>query len=572
MTKNYKCWPDGWPKTLNYPEMPVYGFLDQTAARVPDRIAVIFGGMELTYGELRELSNRFAAALQSLGVSKGDRVAVYLPNAPQFAVAYYGLLKAGAVFTPVSPLLSAEEVKKQLCDSGAETLVVLDLLYPNVMDILSSTPVTRVITTSIADCYSAVISALKPLGKFELPGTLDMAALLKEHEPLAEPVAIDAAKDLAHIAYTGGTTGVSKGVMLTHRSVVASVLQFACWMGGTSVEFADGVLRFLYPGDIDPARDRLLVLDKETALVVVPWFHSMGTIAYLNGNVVSGITMVLYPRFDAREYVGGVEKYRATVLGGAPQLFVPIVNLPDFHSYDLSGVRVVGSGSAPLPVVILEEMLNAISGVVCEAYGLSECTLAATMNPPFRSGIKVGSVGLPLFDTECKVVDVSTGEDLPAGMEGEICIRGPQVMLGYWRKPEESEGVLENGWLHTGDIGREDEDGYFFITDRKKDMIIYKGYNVYPREVEEILHRHPAVRQCAVVGKADPKGGEVPVAFVELKEGETAGAAEVMDFVNKQMAYYKKVREVIFLEQIPMSGIGKILKKDLRKMLENNEA
>ncbi|HQB29308.1 MAG TPA: AMP-binding protein, partial [Syntrophales bacterium] len=207
MTKNYKCWPDGWPKTLNYPEMPVYGFLDQTAARVPDRIAVIFGGMELTYGELRELSNRFAAALQSLGVSKGDRVAVYLPNAPQFAVAYYGLLKAGAVFTPVSPLLSAEEVKKQLCDSGAETLVVLDLLYPNVMDILSSTPVTRVITTSIADCYSAVISALKPLGKFELPGTLDMAALLKEHEPLAEPVAIDAAKDLAHIAYTGGTTG-----------------------------------------------------------------------------------------------------------------------------------------------------------------------------------------------------------------------------------------------------------------------------------------------------------------------------------------------------------------------------
>jgi long-chain acyl-CoA synthetase len=566
--KNFSCWPEGWPKSLNYPEIPVYGFLDQTATRVPDRRAIVFGGMELTYGELKNLSERFAAALIALGVKKGDRVAVHLPNCPQFAVAYYGLLKAGAVFTPVSPLLSAEEVLKQLKDCGAETLITLDILYPGVAEIIEQAGVKRVIGTSIADCYSPLITPLKILGKFEIPGVLDMVALLREYEPLEASVQIDSKKDLAHIAYTGGTTGNSKGVMLAHQTVVSSVAQFACWMGGSNLEMDNGVMKFVYPPGVDPKKDRLLVLDRETALVVVPWFHSMGTIAYLNGLVISGITMVVYPRFDPREYVGGVAKYNATVLGGAPQLFVPIVNLPDFDSYDLSGVRVAGSGAAPLSHAVLEKMLNAMGGVVCEAYGLSECTLAATSNPPFRTGLKVGSVGLPMFDTECKIVDVETGEDLPAGSEGEICVKGPQVMVGYWNRPDETADVLKDGWLYTGDVGKEDKDGYLYITDRKKDMIIYKGYNVYPREIEEILNRHEAVQQCAVVGKADPLGGESPVAFIELKDGSQAAAEDLLEFVNSKIAHYKKVREIIFLAQIPVSGVGKILKKELRALLK----
>lgn len=567
MKKNFKSWPEGWPKSLDYPEMPVYALLDQTAARVPDRIAIIFGGMELTYGELKNLSDRFLTALSTLGVKKGDRVAVHLPNCPQFAIAYYGLLKAGAVFTPVSPLLTAHEVQQQLRDAGAEILITLDLLYPGITEIIAPAGIKQVITTSLADCFNAVIAPLKILGKLEVPGTLDMAALLKEHAPGAVYPQLDVKKDLAHIAYTGGTTGVSKGVMLTHEIILSNVLQFACWMGGSQVEVVDGVLKFVYPPGIDPKQDRLLALDQETALVVVPWFHSMGAIGYLNGNVISGNTMVVYPRFDPREYIGGVAKYKAGVIGGAPQTYIPIVNLPDFETVDLSGIRVAGSGSAPLPLPILERMLQAMPGVVCEAYGLSECTLAVTMNPPFRSGIRVGSVGLPLFDTECKVVDVNTGEDLPAGSEGEICVRGPQVMLGYWNKPDETADVLKDGWLHTGDIGKEDGDGYFYITDRKKDMLIYKGYNIYPREVEKVILEHPAVQQCAVIGKPDPLGGEVPVAFLELRPGKKATMEEILNFTNSRIAYYKKVREVIFLDQIPVSGVGKVLKKELRKML-----
>ena len=567
MGKNFKSWPEGWPKSLEYPDVSVYALLDQTAARIPDRIAIIFAGMELTYGELKTLSDRFMAALRALGVKKGDRVAVHLPNCPQFAIAYYGLLKAGAVFTPVSPLSSSDEVQKQLMDAGADTLITLDLLYPGIMDIIEPSGIKNIITTSLADCFNSVIAPLKFLSKFEIPGTLDMTTLLKEHEPGIIDVELDVTKDLAHIAYTGGTTGVSKGVMLTHRIVMASVIQFACWMGGSRVETVDGIVNFIYPTGIDPRKDRLLAIDHETALIVVPWFHSMGTIAYLNGNVVSGITMVVYPRFDPKEYIGGVAKYHATILGGAPQLYVPIVNLPDFESYDLSGVRVAGSGAAPLPLPVLEKMLNAMTGIVCEAYGLSECTLAVSMNPPFRSGIRAGSVGLPLFDTECKVVDVITGQDLPAGSEGEICVRGPQVMLGYWNRHDETAEILKNGWLHTGDIGKEDEDGYFYITDRKKDLIIYKGYNVYPGEIEKIVIEHPAVRQCAVIGRPDPLGGEIPVAFVELKEGQQATMEEIMDFANSKIAYYKKVREVIFLDQIPVSGVGKVLKRELRKWL-----
>jgi long-chain acyl-CoA synthetase len=568
MSKNFKAWPEQWPRSLDYPEEPVFSFLDHTAARVPNRLAIIFGGMELTFGELKNLADRFANALASMGMEKGERVAIHLPNSPQFAIAYYGALKAGCIFTPLSPLLAPKETRYQLNDSGASTLITLDLLYPGIAQIIPETKIERVITTSIADCYNPIIAPLKPLGKIPVPGTVEMTALLKEHPPEAPQVDIDVYNDLAHLAYTGGTTGLSKGVMLTHRNVVVNALQFSNWPAGAQIEVRDGIPTRVFPPGVNPLRDRALAMDQETALVVVPWFHAMGTIGYLNGLVNGGTTMVVFPRFDPKEYLDAVQKYKATALGGAPQLFIPLVNLPGFHDHDLSSIKYVASGAAPLPLSVLEKMLEAFSGAVCEGYGLTECTMGATCNPPDRSKIRPGSVGLPVFDTECKVVDPQTGEDLPVGREGEICIRGPQVMKGYWNKPEETAIDLKDGWLYTGDIGREDEDGFFYITDRKKDLIIYKGYNVYPRELEEVLFQHPAVEQCAVVGRVDMEVGEAPVAFVQLRKGATASKEVLLDHTNSQVAAYKKLRDLIFLDAMPVSPAGKVLKRELRDRLK----
>lgn len=568
MAKNFTAWPEGWPRSLNYPQISVYALLEQTASRSPNRLAVIFGGMELTYRELKDLSDRFAAALQDMGVQKGDRVAIHLLNMPQFAIAYYGAMKIGAVFTPMSPLLAPREALHQLNDAEAETLISMDLFFPAVQSIIPETKVKRIITTSIADCYSAVIAPVKLLEKTVVPDTVDLAPLLKQYRPLEETAPIDVTKDLAHLAYTGGTTGVSKGVMLTHANVVANVLQYGNWGSGAQIEMDGDVLRAVYPPGVDPRRDRLTARDQETSLVVVPWFHAMGTVGYLNVQVYGGSTMVVFPRFDPKEYLDAAVKYKATMLGGAPQLYIPLVNLPDFETYDLSGIKVAASGAAPLAMAILDRMLDAFpNGVVQEGYGLTECTMGATANPPDRTAIRLGSVGLPIFDTEMKVVDVTTGEALPAGKEGEICIRGPQVMQGYWKRPEATAEVLRDGYLLTGDIGREDEDGFFYITDRKKDLIIYKGYNVYPREIEEVIFEHPAVQQCAVVGKPDPDTGEYPVAFVQLKAGADATEEDIMKHTNAQIAHYKKVRQVIIKASIPVSAAGKVLKKELRKEL-----
>jgi len=485
-------------------------------------------------------------------------------------VAYFGILRTGAVFTPLSPLLSPREVAYQLNDSGAETLISMDLLYPGISSAIPNTGVKRVIITSLADCFTALNAPLKPIGKTEIPDTLDMAALLRDHKPLAEDVAVDVKKDLAHLAYTGGTTGVSKGVMLTHFNVVANVIQVVHWMSGAQVEMIDGVITPVYPPGVDPKIDRLSNADEETALVVVPWFHAMGTVGYLTGQIYGGSAMVVLLRFDPREYMESIKKYKVTMLGGAPQLYIPLINLEDFDDYDLSGIKFAGSGAAPLPLAVMDKLLETFSGgVVNEGYGLTECTMCATLNPPFRETIRPGAVGIPVFDTEIKVVDPATGADLPSGSEGEICISGPQIMQGYWNRLEATAEVLKDGWLLTGDIGREDEDGFFFITDRKKDLIIYKGYNVYPRELEEIIFEHPAVQQCAVVGKPDPQGGEAPVAFIELKAGARATADEIMEHANPQIAHYKKIREVIFVDAIPVSGAGKVLKTELRKHFQN---
>jgi long-chain acyl-CoA synthetase len=505
-----------------------------------------------------------------MGLEKGEKVAIHLPNCPQFAIAYYGALKAGGIFTPLSPLLAPQEATYQLNDAEAKILISLDLVYPGVCSIVPDTKVEKVITTSIADCYNSIIQPLKPLEKIPVPDTIDMASLLKKHGTEVSELVFNVHEDLAHLAYTGGTTGLSKGVMLTHYNVVVNVCQFSNWFTGAQIDIKDGVPASVFPDGVDPIRDRPTAKDQETALVVVPWFHAMGTVGYLNNLINGGNTMVVFPRFEAQEYISAIKKYNATMIGGAPQLYIPLINLSDFDEYDLSGIKLATSGAAPLAVPVLDKMLEAFSGIVCEAYGLTECTMGATANPPDRANIRPGSVGIPVFDTECKVVDLVTGEDLPPGKEGEICIKGPQVMQGYWKKPEETAELLKDGWLYTGDIGKEDDDGFFYITDRKKDMIIYKGYNVYPREIEDVIFAHPAVEQCAVVGRQDMDVGEAPVAFVQLKQGAEARAEEIIEHTNSQIAAYKKIKEVKFLDAIPVSPAGKVLKRELREMLKNN--
>lgn len=568
MAKNFNSWPEQWPKSLNYPKQPVYSFLDHTAARIPNRLAIIFGGMEITYGELKELADRFANALVFMGLKKGEKVAIHLLNCPQFAIAYYGILKVGAVFTPVSPLLSSQEAKCQLIDSAAKILISADSLYPNIDPIVSETNIEKIIVTSITDRFNPANQSVKQFENTNLPDAIDMAQLLKCHAPEVPEIEIDVFNDLAHLAYTGGTTGVAKGVMLTHYNVVANCIQYGSWLTGAQIEVVDDVPTSIFPPGVNPIRDRLISKDQETALVVVPWFHAMGTVGYLNNLIYGGTTMVVFADFEPKKYLDAIPRYKATALGGAPQLFIPLVNHTEFHSYDLSGIKLVTSGAASLPESVLEKILRSFSGVVCEAYGLTECTMGATANPPDRSKIRAGSIGLPVFDTECKVVDLETGGDLPSGKEGEICIKGPQVMQGYWKNAEETSEVLKSEWLYTGDIGKKDEDGYFYITDRKKDMIIYKGYNVYPRELEEVLFKHWAVEQCAVVGKPDMEAGEIPVAFVQLRRAGQTTAEEIMAYINPQVAAYKKIRKIEFLDAIPISPVGKILKRKLREMLK----
>jgi len=567
-TKNFTAWPKGRPRTLTYPEIPVHEILVSTAKKHPDRVAMRFMGIEMTYEELDRLSTRFAHGLADRGVGKGDRVAVHLPNCTQFAVAYYGIMKRGAIFVPCSPLLVEREMEYQLNDSGAETLITLDLLSSSVENILSRTKVKNHIVTSMPDNYPPVTAPLKMLKKAPIEKGEDFLALLLDCTDEPVIVDIDPATDIAHLGYTGGTTGLSKGVMMSHSNVVSNVIHIAHWFGGGGVVYKDGILA----RDMTQMKGETKSIDAPdiegmTILVVVPWFHVMGSIGYLNFPVYSSMTMIVFPRFDAREYIRAVEKYRADVIGGAPQIFIPLLEEPEFERVDMSRIRYAVSAAAPLPVPVLTRMLDTFSGVVCEGYGLTEVTGMATMNPPSREASKPGSVGLPVFDTYIKIVDVTDGGTLPRGRDGEICIKGPQCMQGYWNRPEETEAVLKDGWVHTGDIGYEDEDGYFYITDRKKDLIIYKGYNVYPREIEEVLYAHPRVAQCSVVGKKEEKTGEIPVAFVQLKKDMSATAEELMEYVNEKVAHYKHVREVRFVDEMPVSGAGKVLKRLLREKL-----
>jgi long-chain acyl-CoA synthetase len=573
MEKDFKCWPAGVAKNLDYPEVPVFQILRSAALQWPERNAIIFAGMEVTYRELDLLSDRFANALAAMGVGKGDRVALHLLNSPQFAIAYYGLLKAGAVFVPVSPLLSERELTFQLNDAEADTFVGLDLFWPASSQVLPDTGVKNTILVSLADCYPPISAPVKRLSKGPFDaGVIDFTSLLADHPAEPPHIGLDAREDLAHISYTGGTTGTPKGIMITHWMAVVNSCQLAYWFMGGQITYGDGVIGVAREegdeGDSHPFRP-----GQEVSLVVPPWFHAMGAFGFLNMQLMVGNTLVVFPRFDTEEFIQAISKYRVTAFGGAPQLFVPMVDHPLYGQTDMSDVRLVASGGAPIPLALMEKLQGKFPGVVCEAYGLSEATAIVAISPPVRGALKVGSVGLPVADTEVKIVDPEDySKEMPRGEIGEICVKGPQLMKGFWKKPEATAEMLkEDGWLTTGDIGKFDEDGYLYIVDRKKDMLIYKAYNVYPRDLEEVLNAHPAVALSAVVGKKDDRYGELPIAFVQLAPGASAGEEELLEYANSNLAAYKRIRLLKIVDAVPASEVGKILRRELRGQAQELE-
>lgn len=535
----FKNWPIDVPKHLNYPEVPLFDFLRQAAKKHPKSPALAYLDRETNYQELDMVSDQFAAALTSLDVRKGDCVALFLPNIPQFIVAYYGILKAGAVLTAISPLYREREIEYQLCDSKAKVIVTLDSLLPVVKTAWQKTRLQHAIITNPEEYASQ--SLLRSQSN-HTQRVHSFQRLLAQNEATPPKVKIDPSEDLAALQYTGGTTGKAKAAMLTHRNLVSNAVAFATWIKGAEA--------------------------RETFLTALPLFHIYGMTTSLNVPISLAAKMVVLPKFESTEALEAIQKHKATVFCGVPTMYQTLIANPALAKFDLTSIRVCISGASPLPPEVQKEFMQITGGLLAEGYGLSEASPVTHCSPVDQTmkTVRVGSIGLPLPDTEAKIVDIESGTvTLPIGEDGELAVRGPQVMKGYYQQPGETAQVLRGGWLLTGDIARMDSEGYFYITDRKKDLIKYKDYSVYPREIEDVLYEHPAVKLCAVVGKANAKSGEIPKAYVVLKEGAKVTAQEIIDFVNATVAPYKAVREVEFRKELPISLAGKVLRRALRE-------
>lgn len=564
------------PSSLTYPAQATDYFLRKSAEKVPDKTAVIFGGMapmlgeqhrKLTYQELDRLADRFAAGLQQSGLQKGDRVAIYMANCPQFVIAYYGTLRAGGIAVPSNPLYVARELEHQLNDSGATYAVTLSLLYPNVKKVRANTSLKQVIVTNIKEYFPGVLKTLFTLAKEKKTGhrvdisgdanTVWFQEFLAAAPANPEPVDIRP-EDTAVLMYTGGTTGVPKGAQLTHQNVVANALQSIAWLIGK------------------PDKNK-----REVVLTALPLTHSYAMTVSMNLAVFGGYAQVLIPNpRDFTHLLTSINQHRPTVFPGVPTLYNAINQHPEVRAgkYDVKSIRVCLSGAAGLPGEVQEEFQRITGATLVEGYGLSEATPVTHANP-IGSGGRSGTIGLPLSDTDVKIVDPETEEDaLGPGEPGVVCISGPQVMKGYWGMPTETANTLRTHadgkvWLHTGDIGVMDEDGFFRIVDRKKDMILAAGgYNVYPRDIEERLYEHPQVLEAAAIGV--PVGGadQRAKAFVVLRKGETVTEEEIVDWCRQGLARYKVPKMIEFRDELPKSMVGKILRRELIEEEEKKQA
>ncbi|MDQ6670897.1 MAG: long-chain fatty acid--CoA ligase [Chloroflexota bacterium] len=516
-------YPPEIPISLAYREVPLFNLLEQAAARHPQLPALRFAHIQLSYAHIWAQAQRFAAALAELGVRKGDRVALMLPNCPQYVVAYYGTLRAGGIVAQINPLYTPRELEYVLADSGAEIIVIADALYP----VLQATNV------SLRHVLVATLKGDAPLG----PGAQRLEDVVANTTSAPPAVSIDPHQDVAVLQYTGGTTGISKAAMLTHFNLVANVQQSQAWNPGAGL-----------PGS-------------ERILTVIPLFHAYGMTICMNFGLASGYELILLPRFDLTEVMHTIKSAQPTYFPGVPTMYLAVTNFPNAQDYGVSSIKYCNSGAAPLPLEVIAAFEQKFGGKIREGYGLSE-TSPFSHGQPFMLEPRPGTVGMPAPDTESDVVDVETGTRvLPPGEVGEIRIRGPQVMKGYWNRPDETAIALRDGWLYTGDLGTMDASGYFSIVDRKKDMIIASGYNVYPRDVEEVLYEHPAVLECCVAGLPDTYRGETIKAYVVARPGAQVTAEALDAFCRERLAAFKVPRVYEFRQSLPRSAVGKVLRR-----------
>lgn len=535
-----KVWPPLVPKHIAYPEIPLHELLERTAKKYPTRIALDYDGTEISYKKLDLLSNQFGSGLIKLGVRKGDRVALFLPNIPQLVIAYFGILKIGAVVTTISPLYKEREVKYQLKNSRAITILTLQSLYPLIEKIKTNTKLKNVITTNstweLPSRTSRNFITDKNVFSFE--------HILLTNSSVLPKVQIDPKNDLAALQYTGGTTGKVKGAILTHMNLISNTFMFAKWIKAK--------------------------INGERFLAALPLFHIYGMTTSMNVPIYLAATIVLIPKFDPNKVLEIIQNKKITVFCGVPTMYSILLANKDIETYNLTSIRICISGASPLPPQVQKKFMKITKGFLAEGYGLTEASPVTHCNPIDNTmkTVRIGSIGIPLPDTDAKILDVSNHEkELPIGEKGELAISGPQVMLGYWKNPRETDLVLKNGWLLTGDIGKMDDKGYFYITDRKKDLIKYKDYSVYPREIEDVLYENSNIKLCAVVGKPTPIVGEIPKAYVVLKDNAKINEKQIMNFVNDKVAPYKAIREVEFRRKLPLSSVGKVL----RRLLQNEE-
>ena len=537
----------GIPEFVDYEETCIPEFLNRSAERYPGNMALLFQGYQVTYSELRKMVDRFAACLSGFGIQKGDSVAILLPNIIPCVVGYYAILKIGATVVMNNPLYTDRELEHQFNDSGAKLLITLDLLGNRMIDLRPKTSIKQIIYTSIGDYLPFPKSLLFPLVgkkkglKADVKSASDVykwKSVLSSSSGNSPNVDISF-DDTAMFQYTGGTTGVSKGVMLTHGNLSKQVQHIRAWFP----MFNDG---------------------EEILLGALPFFHVFGLSTAMNFSIYAGWGDILVPKPQPEALLETIAKFKPTFAPLVPTMFIGLLNHPQIDQADLTSIKGCFSGSAPLPVEIIRDFEKKTGAVIVEGFGMTESSPVTHINP-FNGRRKVGSIGLPISDTLCRIVDLNDGEtDLPLGEAGELLLKGPQVMKGYWNKPEATDETLTDGWLHTGDIGTMDEDGYFYIVDRKKDMIISGGYNVYPRDIEEVFFEHPKVLEAAAVGVPHPKRGEQVKVFVALKEGETGTAEEFISYCKGKLAAYKLPTIIEFREELPKTNVGKILKKDLR--------
>lgn len=524
----FRSWPVDVPRHINYPKMPLSNFLTDSALSTPDKIAFSCNNQNITYNELEKATDRVACYLKNSGLRCGDRIVLFLPNSIEYVIGYYSILKAGCTIIPSNPLYKENELLHIFSDSKAKGIITSAELYPVIESIRNKTGLKTVIAA----------------GSFPLKGVQMMKDIIKPEAPADRILEnFDPSEHVAAIQYTGGTTGLPKGAMLTHFNLVANAMQSAAWFNWTKDELFIGLL---------------------------PFYHSWGACTCVNTPIYIGARVIILPRFSAKELLETIQREKATVLFGAASMFTTLMHDPILTEYDITSLKYVKAGAMIIPPEIARRWEDLTGVKMLLGYGLSEAS-PETHNSPVDK-VKPGTIGIPISDTDAKIVDQETGKiKLPPGEVGELIIQGPQVMKGYLNREEDNEEALRNGWLYTGDLATVDEDGYFRIVDRKKDIIKYKGYTIAPGELEAILYQHPAVRECAVIGKPDPSAGEIPCAYVVVKPGHSSTADELIDFCEQRVSAYKKIRYVVFTDEIPKTNVGKILRRLLRDKQGSSE-